>query len=84
MLISLFLTPILLFVNFLITLIPAFFLPDGLVTSVASVFQMIFSVSYFLPLSQIAIALTFLIAFHFSHFILAGTGWLLRKIPGLG
>lgn len=68
--------------NGLLSLIPATpALPNGMVNAIDSVFTLISTVGYFLPLSTLSTVLIIMFAVYNIKVIMDFISWILRKIP---
>jgi len=70
-------------VKLLIAVIPSFSIPSGMATAIGSVFSLISTIGYFLPLSTFIAVITVMLAVYNIQIIWGLVHWVLRKIPGI-
>lgn len=76
-LVFIFIRPITGFLNWF----PAIVIPTDLLNSLGGIIELLASVSYFMPVGVLQLALIVFIAFHGLEFIISIVNWIIAKIP---
>lgn len=70
-------------VSGLIYLVPSFSIPAGMSTAISSVFSLIATVGFFIPLGTLFACMVVMLAVYNIQIIWGLIHWVIRKIPGL-
>ncbi len=70
-------------IHALISIVPSFSIPSGMVSAISDVFSLIATAGYFLPLGTFISVMSIMLAVYNIQIIWGLIHWVLRKIPGI-
>lgn len=83
MILEFFISTIFFIINGFLSLIPSFELPQSAINAITTVFALIQTVGYFIPLGTLFTVILVMLTFYNITILWGAINWVIRKIPGI-